>query len=227
MVQYVGKLCIIIIAALPIYILFRIVWIKGSAERCRRAGRAEGAGRFAEGEMREEAAGSKKAGMPEGTAMARKLTIVRELAMGCFILFHIGLLLLVLEGEYGSPIQMAERAAEKIMTGTGINLVPFRTITSFFVHFNLDIFLVNIVGNVIMFMPWGFGIVLLWKRNQNIWSVVGYSLLLPFFIETSQLFIGRSVDVDDLLLNFVGGCLGAGSYFLVKKKCGFLCFLSS
>lgn len=216
MVRYVEKLGIIMLAALPLYLLFRIVWGKKLAGRCRRAGKAEGA-RISAGAGSSEMifAGAGRAGMLE------------EAAMGCFILFHIGLLALALEGEYGSPAQMVERATERIMMGIGINLVPFRTITSFFVHFNMDIFLVNIVGNIIMFMPWGFGIVLLRKRNRHIGSVMGYSLLLPLFIETSQLFIGRSVDVDDLILNFAGGCLGAGIYFLLKRKCGFLCFLAS
>ncbi len=144
-------------------------------------------------------------------------TLAREIALGCFILFHTGLLVLALEGEYGSPAQMAERAVERIKTGTGINLVPFRTIAAFFQHFIMDVFLVNIVGNIIMFMPWGFGIVMLWEKNRNLSSIAGYSLLLPLFIETSQLFIGRSVDVDDLILNFTGSCIGAGIYFLMKK----------
>ena len=226
MVRYVEKLGIIMLAVLPLYLLFRIVWVKKLAGRCRQSGKAEGArisagagrgGMISAGAKNSEmiSAGAGRAGMPG------------EVAMAFFILFHIGLLALALEGEYGSPAQMADRAAERIMTGIGINLVPFRTITSFFVHFNMDIFLVNIVGNIIMFMPWGFGIVLLWKRNRHIGSVMGYSLLLPLFIETSQLFIGRSVDVDDLILNFAGGCLGASIYFLLKRKCGFLCFLAS
>ena len=68
-----------------------------------------------------------------------------------------------------------------------------------------------------MFMPWGFGLVLLRKRKQKAFSVVLHSLALPVFIETCQLFIGRSVDVDDLILNFAGGCLGAALYIGVRK----------
>ena len=238
MVRYVEKLGIIMFAALPLYLLLRIVWVKKLAGRCRQSEKAEGA-RISAGAGRARmisvgakraamiSAGAGRAGMPKEAAMTEKVRMSKEVAMGCFVLFHIGLLALALEGEYGSPAQMAERAAERIMTGIGINLVPFRTITSFFVHFNMDIFLVNIVGNIIMFMPWGFGIVLLWKRNRHIGSIMGYSLLLPLFIETSQLFIGRSVDVDDLILNFAGGCLGASIYFLLKRKCGFLRFLTS
>ena len=66
-------------------------------------------------------------------------------------------------------------------------------------------------------MPWGFGLTLLWKRKQKILSIALHSLALPVFIETCQLFIGRSVDVDDVILNFVGGCLGAALYFGVRR----------
>ena len=134
-----------------------------------------------------------------------------------FAAFMAGLLTLALQGQYQTPAAMARSAAGRIESGEGINLVPSRTIVGFFRHFLLNAFLVNIVGNIVMFIPWGFGLVLLWKRKQKILSVVLHSLALPVFIETCQLFIGRSVDVDDLILNFAGGCLGAALYFAVRK----------
>lgn len=69
-----------------------------------------------------------------------------------------------------------------------------------------------------MFIPWGFGLPLLWKKRQSFFSAVLFSALLPLFIETVQLFIQRSVDVDDLILNFMGGLIGALCYFLIRKK---------
>ena len=69
-----------------------------------------------------------------------------------------------------------------------------------------------------MFMPWGFGLMLLWKKNRKPWIIMLYSLGLTVLIETVQLFIGRSVDVDDLILNFTGSCLGAGMCFVIRKK---------
>lgn len=134
-----------------------------------------------------------------------------------FVVFMAGLLALTLEGEYQSPKAMAQSAIRRIKSGEGINMVPFRTIAGFFKHFSPDIFLVNIVGNIVMFMPWGFGLPLLWKKRQRFLSAAAYSLALPVLIETCQLFIGRSVDVDDLFLNFLGGCLGAALYLGVRK----------
>ncbi len=147
----------------------------------------------------------------------RKKT-ARAWAETAFAVFMAGLLALTLQGEYQNPGAMAESAALRLKSGEGINLVPFRTVSGFFRHLSPDAFLVNIVGNIVMFMPWGFGLMLLWKRKQKVLSVAAHSLALPVFIETCQLFIGRSVDVDDLILNFVGGCLGAALYFAARKR---------
>ena len=138
-----------------------------------------------------------------------KRKVPREWALGAFVLFAAALLALALEGEYGAPTQMADSAVLRIRTGEGVNLVPFRTILRFIRHFDADLFGVNIVGNIVMFIPWGFGLVLLWKKNRKIWVILALSLSLTLLIETCQLFIGRSVDVDDLILNFAGGCAGA------------------
>lgn len=142
----------------------------------------------------------------------------REIALAVFILFMIGLLALALQGRYQMPSGMMELARERIASGVGINLVPFRSIQSYFIHYGPDGFLVNFAGNIVMFMPWGFGLTLLWKKNQKLWRVVLYSLGLTVLIETVQLFIGRSVDVDDLILNFVGSCLGAGICAVLRKR---------
>lgn len=142
----------------------------------------------------------------------------RECVLGVFVLFTLGLLVLVLEGNYQNPFRMVRYAGWRISSGYGINLIPFRTIRGYFRHFIFNIFMVNIVGNIVMFIPWGFGLPLLWKKRQSVRSVVLFSALLPLFIETVQLFIGRSVDVDDLILNFAGGLMGGFSYLLIRHK---------
>lgn len=142
----------------------------------------------------------------------------REWFLAAFWLFMTGLLLLAFEGNYGTPQEMLQSAQMRISTGENINLIPFHTIRSFFVDFTWDAFLINIVGNIVMFLPWGFGVMLLWKKNQSPGRGIALSFLLTAFIETSQLFIGRSVDVDDLILNFAGGCAGELLYFGLRKK---------
>ena len=142
----------------------------------------------------------------------------RETALALFVLFTVALLALAFEGTYGTPSAMIESMRHRVTSGERINLVPFRTIGTFFLHFMPDIFLVNIVGNIVMFMPWGFGVVLLWKKNQSVGRVLFLCFLITALIELGQLFINRSVDVDDLILNFAGGCAGAALYAGIKRK---------
>lgn len=142
----------------------------------------------------------------------------RETALGAFVLFMLGLLTLALQGNYQSPLRMLQSARQRLADGSRINLIPFRSIRQFFVRFRLNAFLINIVGNIVMFLPWGFGLPLLWKKRQSAFSAAFFSALLPIFIETIQLFIERSVDIDDLILNFTGGILGALCYALVRRR---------
>ena len=102
----------------------------------------------------------------------------REIALTVFVLFTAALLVLAFEGTYSTPYAMIESMRYRITSGERVNLVPFRAISTYFRHFIPDVFLVNIVGNIVMFMPWGFGLVLLWKKNQS----VGRVLFLCFLI---------------------------------------------
>lgn len=135
----------------------------------------------------------------------------REILLGLFFGYVISLLslALILGAEYGSPVYILQNVKERLQTGERINLVPFRTITSFWKRvLSGDAFLVNIVGNIIMFVPWGFGLTLLWEKNRRFSRILLLSAIMPLFIETWQFFVGRSVDVDDWILNFVGSVLG-------------------
>lgn len=149
-----------------------------------------------------------------------KKAMYREIFLGLFFLYVIGLLALalVIGAEYGSPSYALQKVRERLQTGERMNLVPFRTIASFWQRSHSgDVFLVNIVGNIIMFVPWGFGLPLLWEKNRTMGRMMFWSAMLPLFIEIWQLFVGRSVDVDDWILNFVGSMLGGLLYLGLKQ----------
>ncbi|MFC0300976.1 VanZ family protein [Virgibacillus soli] len=91
------------------------------------------------------------------------------------------------------------------------NVIPFKTILFylFFADMNVMIRVENIVGNIIAFMPFGFLLPLLMKRNINFKSVVMATFCLSLLYELTQLiFSFGSFDVDDLILNTLGGALG-------------------
>ncbi len=87
---------------------------------------------------------------------------------------------------------------------------------------NWNYFTINFIGNIVMFMPIGFFIGLLFNKNSLIITTL-YGLLFSLVIEISQLFISRGSDVDDLWLNTLGAILGYICYLFFKKIKPVLC----
>ncbi|HIR87711.1 MAG TPA: VanZ family protein [Candidatus Fimimorpha faecalis] len=78
--------------------------------------------------------------------------------------------------------------------------------------------LLNLVGNVIGFMPLGFLLPLAFSRVRGIIFMTLISFTTTLVIETCQLVsCTGSFDVDDLLLNTIGGILGYLIYILLEK----------
>lgn len=94
------------------------------------------------------------------------------------------------------------------------NFVPFKEITRY--TFGSRLFIKNILGNMILFMPYGFFVAYYIKSEKG---RVGFVLCLvsSFAIEITQLLIGRVFDIDDILLNVFGGMLGFYIYIYLNK----------
>lgn len=76
-----------------------------------------------------------------------------------------------------------------------------------------------IVGNFLMFIPMGILLSLCFE-NVNKKNIFKYAVLIPLAIEVLQLIVGRSFDIDDLVMNFLGIVIGYFIVELVKKiKC--------
>lgn len=92
------------------------------------------------------------------------------------------------------------------------NLVPFKEIGRFLRYrevLGMKAVLLNIVGNVAAFVPFGVFLPIFSARSRKLWRTVYYSFELSLLVEVLQLvFRVGSFDVDDLLLNTVGGMLG-------------------
>ena len=94
------------------------------------------------------------------------------------------------------------------------NFVPFKEILRY--NFGGRLFVKNIVGNVLMFIPYGFFASLYGEIKKPI-SALGIILLASISIECTQLLIGRIFDIDDILLNMIGGFFGFLIYISLDK----------
>lgn len=93
-----------------------------------------------------------------------------------------------------------------------INLIPFRTITTYLINFHqygFSTWFNNLFGNVLIFMPFGFLIPLIFHKINSYRRIFLCSVLASMGIEGLQFFLRvGSLDVDDIILNSVGGMLG-------------------
>lgn len=96
----------------------------------------------------------------------------------------------------------------------GNNFVPFKEICRY--TFGSRLFIKNILGNVIMFIPYGFFVAFYSKIDKYRYAFIIIGLA-SISIECMQLVIGRIFDVDDIMLNIIGGMLGFTLYILLDK----------
>lgn len=71
--------------------------------------------------------------------------------------------------------------------------------------------------NVILFLPLGFFLSLLYKQYNRISKVAFVGFLLSLSVELVQMFGHGATDINDLITNIAGTCLGYGLYQLFSK----------
>lgn len=103
-----------------------------------------------------------------------------------------------------------------------INLIPLQTIRLFWRllgHSKYRIHaLVNLLGNIIMFIPLGYLLPMCFSGLQRLWKTLLVSALLIISVELMQLVtLLGSCDVDDLLLNLPGALVGYGLFALGRR----------
>ena len=94
------------------------------------------------------------------------------------------------------------------------NLIPFREMFRY--DLGSRLFLKNVLGNIIMFLPYGF-FTSYFLSEKKLLPIFILTVVTSLTIESTQLMIGRVFDIDDILLNIVGGVLGHYLYILILK----------
>lgn len=101
-----------------------------------------------------------------------------------------------------------------------LNIIPFYIIIKqikelSFNEYTFRIFILNVIGNVIIFAPIGMFAPYLFKTDLK--HTAWFGFLISLTIEGGQLPLPRTTDVDDLILNTLGAVTGYGIYQLLKK----------
>lgn len=89
--------------------------------------------------------------------------------------------------------------------GSGINNIPFKEIMRY--EFGSKMFIYNVLGNILIFVPFGY-FISRYVKPKKILPIIVDALITSVTVETVQLKIGRSFDIDDIILNIAGAIIG-------------------
>ena len=105
--------------------------------------------------------------------------------------------------------------------GYAYNLAPFKEIMRFITYYEtlgMKAVVVNLAGNVIAFMPFGFFMPVVGRRSRGPVRIIFLGFGFSLMLETIQLvFKVGSYDVDDLILNTLGAAIGFFCYRRVQR----------
>lgn len=77
-----------------------------------------------------------------------------------------------------------------------------------------------VIENILLFVPWGILLPLLLRRCRNLFWCTLTGLAASLFIETAQLLTHRGFfQLDDLITNTLGTCVGWFLYFIISAIC--------
>ncbi len=88
-----------------------------------------------------------------------------------------------------------------------LNLIPFNWVNNSW-RMGANNMIIQLISNILMFIPVGFSIPVVFVKIRSFWKTTFCIFVFTFFIETFQYFIGRSADIDDIILNLSGGVAG-------------------
>ena len=103
------------------------------------------------------------------------------------------------------------------------NLVPFKEIWRFLHSWRIlgiGVVLINLVGNVLAFVPFGAFLPIFVERSRSFWRTTLWGFDFSLCVELLQLITKVGCfDVDDLLLNTIGAACGyAVYYFFIHRR---------
>lgn len=105
------------------------------------------------------------------------------------------------------------------------HLVPFKSTLGMFLRVKNEginsqaaqILVVNIVGNLVLFVPFGLLAPMLYKGFKQLKRVLFAAMLFSLSVECSQYLLKVGVfDVDDIILNTTGAGIGFAIYWCIR-----------
>ncbi|MFQ3544372.1 VanZ family protein [Halobacillus rhizosphaerae] len=101
------------------------------------------------------------------------------------------------------------------------NIIPFAEIMYILLHYPFQSIIINILGNIALFVPLGFTLPLRFPIRNTTRQVVLMGMVFSLTVECIQTMLpGRMPDIDDIMLNTFGAFLGYQLYTYMRKQVG-------
>lgn len=97
-----------------------------------------------------------------------------------------------------------------------VNLIPFVWVVETY-DMGFAAMIRQLLMNMVMLIPMGIFGPVVFKRLRCWWKNALHVAGFIFCVETVQYFIGRSADVDDLIMNTFGGIIGYGIFCMMNR----------
>ena len=133
----------------------------------------------------------------------KRFILYKDLSMLIFILYMFLLFELVTSTDFESYSN---------------NFIPLKEILRY--NYTSKLFYKNVLGNMLLFVPFGYFVNYILKNRKFIIGTF-LTLITSLSIELIQMNIGRSFDIDDIILNIIGGIAGYTIYVVlynIKEK---------
>lgn len=154
--------------------------------------------------------------LPFGLLLRKKVSLARQT-----VFFLLGVCVTVI-----CAATFLELTLSRLLAGQSpfveyhaLNLIPFRFLTESWTM-GIKQQISQCVANVLMFTPLGFILPIATHSLRRFGKCTLCLASFSAFIEFFQYFIGRTSDIDDLLLNTLGGMIGYALFYVFSKKFG-------
>lgn len=157
------------------------------------------------------------------------LNLKKDIATGLFIAYCFGLAsqTIIPHFNFGISSSTGKPFLDVFITNdnSSINLIPFKTIFEQIVGRNevvsqidiADVSILNLLLNIFLFSPIGFFVPLINERYISLKKIILIGVSTSCVVEVIQLFIGRSCDIDDVILNTCGVVIGFIIFKVYKR----------
>lgn len=138
-----------------------------------------------------------------------------------YLLFLIVFVVIKFNGNvYNLIDRMKHIQSDRSLGYWNVNLAPLRTILPYLNGIKSDYAFLNIVGNIICYIPLGFLIPVTFRTLRSFWKVTLFSFVIIFTIESLQfLLLLGCFDVDDIMLDMLSAIVGYFFFICLLQFC--------